>query len=170
METLRRETEVAIGAVEKALDLARDGTGNVHFKEGRDVVTDTDLAVEDPIRGTLAPEFGWPVIGEERGGDAAATETHWLVDPICGTRNFASGIPSFRSTWHSSSTERSRSRLWVTAQRAPLLSPNVIAGRGLSAMALLGSYLLATPARRSISKRGPRNQLTGVVPRSAPPK
>jgi myo-inositol-1(or 4)-monophosphatase len=35
------------------------------------------------------------VVGEERGGDAAAGSSYWLVDPICGTRNYASGIPLY---------------------------------------------------------------------------
>jgi myo-inositol-1(or 4)-monophosphatase len=36
------------------------------------------------------------VVGEERGGEAPADgSAYWLVDPICGTRNFASGIPLY---------------------------------------------------------------------------
>jgi myo-inositol-1(or 4)-monophosphatase len=40
--------------------------------------------------------MGFPVVGEERGGAAPADgSAYWLVDPICGTRNFASGIPLY---------------------------------------------------------------------------
>lgn len=52
-------------------------------------------AVEDAIRATLEGELGYPVIGEERGGQARYGEPYWLLDPICGTRNFASGLRLF---------------------------------------------------------------------------
>jgi myo-inositol-1(or 4)-monophosphatase len=49
--------------------------------------------VEDAIRDRL-DAMGHPVVGEERGGEAPTDGSpYWLVDPICGTRNFASGIP-----------------------------------------------------------------------------
>ena len=36
------------------------------------------------------------MVGEERGGEAPADGSpYWLVDPICGTRNFASGMPLY---------------------------------------------------------------------------
>jgi fructose-1,6-bisphosphatase/inositol monophosphatase family enzyme len=45
------------------------------------------------VRGVVADALGFTVIGEERGGEASADDSpYWLVDPICGTRNFASGI------------------------------------------------------------------------------
>lgn len=92
--TFRAETGVAIEAVTRALGIARRGAGAgaITPKDGRDLVTATDLAVEDAIRGVLSG----PVIGEERGGHAPADgSAHWLLDPICGTRNFASGIPLY---------------------------------------------------------------------------
>lgn len=95
MTAFRAETMVAISAVREALELAAKGTGNIHAKLGRDVVTDTDVAVEDRLRGAIARAVGMPVIGEERGGTVPADGSYWLVDPICGTRNFASGIPLF---------------------------------------------------------------------------
>lgn len=95
MTALRPETTTAIGAIREALDLARHGTGNVHSKGGRDIVTDTDVSVEDHLRQSLTSSFSWPVIGEERGGQRPDDGPFWLVDPICGTRNFASGIPLF---------------------------------------------------------------------------
>ena len=82
-------------AVEQALVDARTGTGGVHFKEGRDVVTDQDIAIEDAIRAAIESALGQPVIGEERGGTVPVDAPYWLLDPICGTRNFASGIPFF---------------------------------------------------------------------------
>ena len=95
MTGFRSETTAAISAVREALHIAALGTGEVHAKAGRDVVTDTDVAVEDRVRHLLAGASSWPVIGEERGGDVPDATPYWLVDPICGTRNFASGIPLF---------------------------------------------------------------------------
>ncbi len=97
-EGFRRETVVAMGAVERALELARRGVGaqDISSKGARDVVTATDVAVEDAVRGIVHDALGFPVIGEERGGKATADGSpYWLVDPICGTRNYASGIPLY---------------------------------------------------------------------------
>lgn len=91
----RNETYVAMELVERALSRARGGAGSTHFKEGRDVVTDADIAIEDAVRSSLEASLGYPVIGEERGGTVPADSPYWLLDPICGTRNFASGIPLY---------------------------------------------------------------------------
>jgi myo-inositol-1(or 4)-monophosphatase len=91
----RRETTVAITIAKNALALAEQGTGSVRFKIGRDVVTDADEAVEDLVRSELEHTFGLVVIGEERGGEQPPDDSYWLLDPICGTRNFASRIPLF---------------------------------------------------------------------------
>jgi myo-inositol-1(or 4)-monophosphatase len=61
----------------------------------RDVVTEADVAVEDLVRRSLEGASGLPVVGEERGGTPPGSGAYWLVDPICGTRNYASGIPLF---------------------------------------------------------------------------
>ena len=95
MADLRPETTAAVAEVRAALSLAAQGTGGVHAKVGRDVVTDTDIAVEDRLRQSLTDASLWPVIGEERGGKVPTNTPYWVVDPICGTRNFASGIPLF---------------------------------------------------------------------------
>jgi myo-inositol-1(or 4)-monophosphatase len=94
----RRETTAAIEAVGRALALTRSGAGaaELTLKGARDVVTATDVAVEDAIRSAVGETLGHSVVGEERGGKAAVDgSSYWLVDPICGTRNFASGIPLY---------------------------------------------------------------------------
>lgn len=94
----RPETLVAVEAVKHALPIARRGVGSegITRKDGRDLVTGRDVAVEDAIRGMVVDALGFSVVGEERGGEAAADGApYWLIDPICGTRNFASGIPLF---------------------------------------------------------------------------
>ncbi len=83
-------------AVERALGLLRGDVGDIASKGGRDVVTAADIAVEDAIRQLLSVALGLTVIGEERGGEAPLDgSAYWMVDPICGTRNFASGIPLY---------------------------------------------------------------------------
>jgi len=80
MESFRTETSVGIAAVQRALAIAGSGIGEVHFKEGRDVVTDADVAIEDEIRAFLGESFGITVVGEERGGVNEADAPYWLVD------------------------------------------------------------------------------------------
>ena len=94
----RPETVVAIEAVKRALTIAQHGVGagEVTAKGGRDLVTVADVAVEDAVRNMVADALSFSVVGEERGGKASADGSpYWLVDPICGTRNFASGIPLY---------------------------------------------------------------------------
>src|SRR5262245_30963573 len=94
----RPETMVAIEAVKRGLAISRRGLGAaaVTAKGERDLVTDTDLAVEDAVRRIVGEGSGLAVIGEERGGEASADGApYWLVDPLCGTRNFASGVPLY---------------------------------------------------------------------------
>src|SRR6266850_8374146 len=84
--------------VKQALRIARRGveSEDIIVKDGRDLVTVRDVAVEDAIRGMVADALGFSVVGEERGGEASADGSpYWLVDPICGTRNYASGIPLY---------------------------------------------------------------------------
>lgn len=97
-DAFRPETLVAIEAVKRAFTIARRGIAaeDVTTKGARDLVTAADVAVEDAVRGVVGDALGFSVIGEERGGDASADGSpYWLVDPICGTRNFASGIPLY---------------------------------------------------------------------------
>jgi fructose-1,6-bisphosphatase/inositol monophosphatase family enzyme len=94
----RPETLVALEAVKRALTIAARGVDaeDVTAKDGRDVVTVADIAVEDAVRAIVGDALGFSVVGEERGGEAPADGSpYWLVDPICGTRNFASGIPLY---------------------------------------------------------------------------
>jgi myo-inositol-1(or 4)-monophosphatase len=93
---LRPETLTAVDAVSVAMNLALAAANapDVTAKDGRDIVTTADVAAEDSIRATLTGAHGLPVVGEERGGNAPVDGSpYWLVDPICGTRNYASGTP-----------------------------------------------------------------------------
>jgi myo-inositol-1(or 4)-monophosphatase len=97
---MRRETEVAIGAAAVAQRIAdsREGADQVTSKGGIDLVTATDVACEDAVRAELSAAFpAYAIVGEERGGSPAADAPYWLVDPICGTRPFASDVPLYCS-------------------------------------------------------------------------
>ncbi len=66
-----------------------------HGKGGIDFATDADLASERAVREVLRerrPDDA--VTGEEYGTDGSGERT-WLVDPICGTLNYAAGTPLF---------------------------------------------------------------------------
>ena len=98
MGRLRPEIEVAIRAAGIAQSIAdsRTGADGITSKGGIDLVTDTDLACEDAIRSELSRAFpDIPVIGEERAGTHQPGKPYWLVDPICGTRAFASNVPLY---------------------------------------------------------------------------
>lgn len=81
-------------------DLARARTrlraGDVRRKARGDFVTTLDLRAEQRLQGALArllPEAGF--LGEETPSRALDRELVWVVDPIDGTSNFASGLPHF---------------------------------------------------------------------------
>jgi fructose-1,6-bisphosphatase/inositol monophosphatase family enzyme len=88
----REETVVAIGAVTDALELARQrqGADDLTMKGSRDIVTATDVAIEDAVRAGLGDTLHATVIGEERGGSATA-DRYWIVDPL--RRAEAAGVP-----------------------------------------------------------------------------
>ena len=92
------DAEVAIAAASAgaAEVRARYGQPVERFaKQGTDFATSADLASEAAIRAVVtAHRPDDAMIGEEdgrSGPDDAARE--WLVDPLCGTRNFAATTP-----------------------------------------------------------------------------
>lgn len=98
LDDIQPATRVALAAARRGLELARGrvGADEITRKGGRDLVTATDTAVEDEIRRVVGDASPHPVVGEERGGDVPTDGSpYWLLDPICGTRNFASGIPLY---------------------------------------------------------------------------
>ena len=64
-------------------------------KEGVDFTTAADIEAERAIRAVLAEHRPHDaIVGEELGAEGRAPR-RWLVDPICGTLNFAAGVPLF---------------------------------------------------------------------------
>ena len=68
----------------------------VKMKGRGNVVTDTDVEVETAIKKTLKQEYPEvSILAEESGGQLKKDGWLWIIDPLDGTRNFASNIPHF---------------------------------------------------------------------------
>lgn len=81
-----------------ALRAFREGVLVRQYKNGNpnNIVTETDIEVENHI---IAQIHAWypshGIIAEESGKEAFDAEDVWIIDPIDGTLNFATGIPLF---------------------------------------------------------------------------
>lgn len=92
------DAEVAIAAAGAgaAVVQARFGTALERYdKTGLDFATDADVSAERAILDVLRaarPDDG--ILGEELGASGPeSSDRRWLVDPLCGTLNFAAGTP-----------------------------------------------------------------------------
>ena len=96
---LRPETQAALAALRlvRPLIAHRAGADEVREKARDDIVTATDTQVQSRLQEILAglePEIAF--VGEEGApSNTENTSRVWLVDPICGTTNYAAGIPLF---------------------------------------------------------------------------
>ena len=73
-----------------------DQVKHVAFKGRGNVVTDVDTEVEAAVAAFLRreyPDMGF--LGEETAGSREDDGFVWIVDPLDGTRNYASGIPFY---------------------------------------------------------------------------
>nr|WP_232523252.1 inositol monophosphatase family protein [Nocardioides sp. MAH-18] len=86
-----------MAAATAGADVVRAAYGGAvtrHAKGGLDFATDTDVAAERAILGVIAtarPDDAR--VGEESGASEGTTGRTWLVDPLCGTLNFAAETP-----------------------------------------------------------------------------
>jgi len=96
---LRAECATAVAAIRDALAVIaeRRDAETIIEKGAFDLATGTDIASQRAIHDVLTrthPEHGF--LGEESGHDAPQTErSYFMVDPICGTSNFARGFPMY---------------------------------------------------------------------------
>ena len=68
----------------------------ISYKGRGNIVTDVDTEVEAEILGILGREFpAMGLVGEETASIRTDSGYVWIVDPLDGTRNYASGIPFF---------------------------------------------------------------------------
>ncbi|GAB2575832.1 inositol monophosphatase family protein [Kribbella endophytica] len=94
------DAELAIAAAEAGAAAVRGKYGTSverHEKSGMDFATDADLEAEQAILDVI--RIARPsdaVVGEEYGASGEVdARRRWLVDPLCGTLNFAARTPLF---------------------------------------------------------------------------
>jgi myo-inositol-1(or 4)-monophosphatase len=95
MRALEAETAAAVAAVREVVPilLGRQGAEDVRAKAPGDLVTASDLLIEATLQRRLAercPEVAF--VGEEGAQALPAGGRVWLVDPLCGTANYAAGL------------------------------------------------------------------------------
>lgn len=89
------ETALSAASADSAVVRAAYGSELVqHAKGGHDFATNADLDAERAILDVIAAaRCGDVRIGEETGTEGGSSSRRWLVDPLCGTRNFAAQTP-----------------------------------------------------------------------------
>lgn len=94
--------EIAASAVRRGGEVARARMGDpgyLTWKGNRDLVSEASLHVQQAIVAAIQrsrPDDG--ILAEEGPEDApldVGAERLWIVDPICGSLNFAQGLPHF---------------------------------------------------------------------------
>ena len=98
-DSIRRYLDIAT----QAADIARDITSRyfrsplkVDSKQDKSPVTVADKEAENAIRTHILhafPDHGF--FGEETGNHTEGREWRWIIDPIDGTKSFATGKPTF---------------------------------------------------------------------------
>lgn len=92
---------VAIAAATAGAAVVREmyGTDLSHFdksptsQENKDFATEADIASEKAIRETIATYRPEDAFEGEETGRSGDSERRWLVDPLCGTLNYAAQTP-----------------------------------------------------------------------------
>ncbi|MDQ4213759.1 inositol monophosphatase family protein [Microbacterium capsulatum] len=139
--------DLAIDIAREAGELARrrrrEGVALAATKSSlADIVTEADREVETMIRARLAaarPQDGF--LGEESGEGGGTTGLTWVVDPIDGTVNYASGIPLYAvSIAVAEGTDPERWTVLAGAVHSPVVDEMFSAARGEGAR--LGSETL----------------------------
>jgi myo-inositol-1(or 4)-monophosphatase len=98
-ETLLSQTEIVVRQATARLMALRGSALAVQRKQLRDVVTEADLQSEDIIvTGLQRLTPGAAILAEERGSSAGERDGRWIIDPLDGTVNYASGLPWFSAT------------------------------------------------------------------------
>ena len=86
---LKEASEIANEKFGKVSGMLKDGDSN-------QVLTEADIAIGKYIIEAIKREFpAYNIIDEEAGVIDSGSEFTWVVDPIDGTSNFASGVPTY---------------------------------------------------------------------------
>ena len=93
---LTDDAELAVAAAEAGAAVVRDrfGTDVERFaKSATDFATAADIEAEEAIRAVIAAARPADAFVGEESGRSGSAERTWLVDPLCGTLNFAARTP-----------------------------------------------------------------------------
>lgn len=94
--TAREVVEAAARAVGKTLRERFSTDHTIEYRGRNNIVTETDLLAEEQILADLRREFpNFGVLAEESGRSESDSSYTWVIDPLDGTRNYASAIPHF---------------------------------------------------------------------------
>jgi fructose-1,6-bisphosphatase/inositol monophosphatase family enzyme len=100
IQLLRGAESVVAEAAAKLVAMQSQSSGlRTERKDLLDVVTEADLAAEEiVVAGLMKLTPRASILAEERGAVGAANADRWIIDPLDGTVNFASGLPWFSVT------------------------------------------------------------------------
>lgn len=125
-------------------DRATLTSGNVMFKNPKDLVTETDQRVETFLLDALShryPDDG--ILGEETGTTQGASARRWIIDPIDGTTSFVHNQPFYGI----SIALEAEGEIILGVVYAPVLDQMFYAEKGK------GAFLNDTPIRISGTKK-----------------
>ena len=146
----------------------RDQRLDVTRKEGLDIVTAADLASEriviDGLR-ALTPQAS--ILSEEAGTTGTPGESRWIVDPLDGTINYASGLPWFSVTM--AYQERGETKVGLTVAPAAVFSaPTFCAKPAMSTIAPSATRRLEVRPRMVAAGSACPCRVLGAPRRSVP--
>ena len=130
------DSELARALVETAgglaLSMRDEGLDTGQKTSVSDVVTNADMAAEEFVAGVLEalrPEDG--IVGEEGAAKASQSGRTWVIDPVDGTYNFASGSDYFCSALALVDGDVSNpARILTSAIHRPALATTWVADNG----------------------------------------
>jgi myo-inositol-1(or 4)-monophosphatase len=100
LEDARQAVSEAGSLIARNFRLPKD----IRKKGNNDLVTETDVAVEELLKERLAGLLpGSRILAEESASQAGLGDRTWIIDPLDGTTNFAHGLPFVACSvalWH----------------------------------------------------------------------
>jgi histidinol-phosphatase len=146
---LELASRAARAPTERILTGFRNPDLAVERKSDGSPVTAFDREAEQQIRTVLRGQsgqpsetgHGWPVLGEEFGGDTSGSAYRWVVDPIDGTMPYSRGLPYFGTLV--AFEDVAAKRALAGAIQLPAFKELYTAARGL------GAHCNGTPIRVS---------------------
>src|SRR5215218_7140880 len=96
---LLRGAEAVVTEAGATLVRMQHGPLGAQRKDLLDVVTEADLAAEEiVVAGLMKLTPGASILAEERGATQGTGAARWIIDPLDGTINYATGLPWFSVT------------------------------------------------------------------------